>query len=255
MRKLTLSIIAVVALAAPAAAQAQSQHVANHGVSATITYQSGKFNTNPNIQVKITRGGTLVYDAMVTGTCASTCTVPSKALHVVNLQGRPNNVVLELYTGGAHCCTLDEVYSPVSGQSMWGVDEWNFGDPGAALRRLSRRGHTLFLTADDRFAYRFTDFAESGLPIRILSFANHRFTNVTRKHRKLIRRDSKRFWKAYMSDPNPGRKGLIAAWAADQYNLRHKRHANRVLNQQVAKGRIHAGFVAHLKRFLKRHGY
>ena len=71
--------------------------------------------------------------------------------------------------------------------------------PGRADRRSRHNGRFEFLTADDSFAYEFTDFAASGLPIQILTFSDRRFLNVTRQYPKLIAKDAARWMKAFNS--------------------------------------------------------
>jgi len=58
--------------------------------------------------------------------------------------------------------------------------EHNFGDPGIKLLALGKGGSDLFLTADDRFAYAFTDYAASGMPLRLTVFSNGTFQQVTK---------------------------------------------------------------------------
>src|ERR1700735_4360138 len=75
--------------------------------------------------------------------------------------------------------------------------ERDFGDPGDEIVDLDHNGHYEFLTADDWFAYEFTDFAASGLPIEILTFSGGRFHNVTRSYPKLIAKDAASYLKAF----------------------------------------------------------
>jgi hypothetical protein len=52
------------------------------------------------------------------------------------------------------------------GAGYWQV-EHNFADPGVGLTDVDRDGTTEFLASDARFAYRFTSFACSVLPVRV----------------------------------------------------------------------------------------
>ena len=91
-------------------------------------------------------------------------------------------MVLDLYSGGAHCCTVVQIFSFEPGTMTYVQTERVFGDPDARIVDLSHDGRFEFLTADDSFAYRFTDYAASGLPIEILTFAGGHFTDVTRAY-------------------------------------------------------------------------
>jgi hypothetical protein len=186
-------------------------------------------------------------------------------VHVLDLEHNSQpDVVLDLFTGGAHCCSVEQIFSFDPGAMAYQKTERNFGDPGAQIVDLNRDGHLEFLTADDRFAYEFTDFAASGLPIQILTFGNRHFTDVTRSYPKLIAKDAADwlhiFRHAVARDRYSDSVGVVAAWAADQELL--GRLVSRFLAAQARAHRLNAPglpsghrFVANLMRFLRRHGY
>jgi hypothetical protein len=187
-------------------------------------------------------------------------------VQVVDLEatGDPD-VVLDLYSGGAHCCTVLQIFSYDPGTMTYVKTERVFGDPDAKVVDLAHDGRFEFLTADDSFAYRFTDFAASGLPIEIFTFASRRFTDVTRSYPKLIAKDAALWLSAFKAQAKqhyPDSVGVIAAWAADEDLLGHAKRVNRYLHQQAAAGHLNAPFgaggtrfVANLQKFLRRRGY
>jgi hypothetical protein len=133
---------------------------------------------------------------------------------------------------------------------------------------LRHNGRYEFLTADDSFAYEFTDFAASGLPIQILTFSDRHFSNVTRQYPKLVTRDAARWMKAFNSMAKQHYSdsvGVAAAWAADEELLGHVKLVNSFLAKQVKAGHLNsalspqepggAKFVAKLSKFLRAHGY
>jgi hypothetical protein len=175
------------------------------------------------------------------------------------------DVVLDLYSGGAHCCTVLQIFSFDPAANTYVATERNFGDPNVQIVDLHRDGQFEFLTADDSFAYRFTDYAASGLPIQIFTFADGRFIDVTRAYPALIAKDA-RFWtKAFQSMARagyPDSVGVIAAWAADEDLLGHTKLVSTFLHRLAAAGDLHSSFgaggsrfVANLQRFLRRRGY
>jgi hypothetical protein len=103
------------------------------------------------------------------------------------------------------------------------------------------------------------------LPIQILTFANRRFSEVTRSYPGLIAKDASRWLHIFRSlkrDHYSDSVGVAAAWAADQELLRHGRLVNRFLAAQARARHLNAAigqggrrFIAHLDRFLRRHGY
>ena len=274
MRRAFVLVLVVVgaclALAPSALATTQTANAGN--VTATFTFQ-GKVPNFHGLRLTIARGGTVVYDQpVVSKFCAKLCwpgpAVAAKrpAVQVVDLEhtGDPD-VVLNLFSGGAHCCTVIQIFSFNAAASSYVATERVFGDPDARIVDLSHDGRFEFLTADDSFAYRFTDFAASGLPIEILTFAGGHFTDVTRDYPALVAKDAAFWLKAFKAQARvryADSVGVIAAWAADEDLLGHTQQVARYLRAQAAAGHLNAAagvggtrFVANLQKFLRRRGY
>ena len=272
MRRAVIWLVIILAwLTAAPAALATTQTASAGNVTATFTFQ-GKVPRFHGLRLTIARSGSVVYDQpVVTTFCGKLCWPGTAvgehpAVQVVNLEpGGEPDVVLDLFSGGAHCCTVVEVYSFDPSTSTYVQTERAFGDPEARVVDLRHDGSFEFLTADDSFAYAFTDYAASGLPIEILTFANRHFTNVTRSYPRLIAKDAAFWLRAFRGmarDHYSDSVGVIAAWAADQYLLGHVRLANRFLRQQARAGHLNAPsaaggsrFVTRLQKFLRRRGY
>jgi hypothetical protein len=266
----SLCVLLGLLVVAPAAS-ARTQLAHRGGVTATFSF-SGRFPNYHSERLTITRAGMLVYQQPVTSGFCTPC-APGSALtrrssvHVVDLEhtGQPD-VVLDLYTGGAHCCTVEQIFSfdPISANYVK-TTERDFGDPLVRIVDLGHNGHFQLLTADDRFAYAFTDFAASGLPIQIFQFSGGRFIDVTRHYRGQVARDAARWLRAFNSLAHSGYDdsvGVIAAWAADEDLLGHVTRVRRYLARQAAAGHLNAPFdaggdkfVTKLKRFLRALGY
>ena len=272
-RRLTTACVVTTALAFAPAALAASETASSGDVTATFKF-AGHAPHYKNERLTISRAGTVVYDQPVaSGVCLQACAPGSEgsgqtSIHVLGLEpgGQPD-VVLDLFSGGAHCCSIEQIFSFDSGTMTYVKTERNFGDPGVQILDLKHNGRLEFLTADDSFAYEFTDFAASGLPIRILTFSNRHFTNVTRSFPGLIANDAAKWLSAFKSmaaQHYQDSVGVIAAWAADEDLLRHAGRVNRYLAKQVKAGHLHSAlnpgetgkqFVAKLRRFLRSHGY
>jgi hypothetical protein len=215
-----------------------------------------------NEHLRITRAGTLVYDQPVGAKPCSTqfpCTpvdgfvnghVDKKSVQVLPLSGSEPAVVLDLYTGGAHCCSVAKVYAYDAGANTYQVTTHDFFDPGYELRPIGRRGRYQFVSADDRFANAFTSFAASGFPIQIWSFGVNGFIDVTRTHRKLIIKDAAKWLRAFKHHLRDG-EGVLAAWAADEERLGHSGLVNRTLSRQLAAGHLKSNGVANGKAFVR----
>jgi hypothetical protein len=269
----TALVLASSALLAPAAL-ASTQTASAGAVTATFTF-GGKYPNYTGLHLTIAQSGSVLYDQPVSSkTCGKFCApgaTGSKAssVHIIDLDhtGQPN-VVLDLYSGGAHCCSIEQVFTFDPGAMTYTKTERNFGDPGDRIEDLNHDGHFEFVTADDAFAYTFTDFAASGLPLQILSFTGSRFADVTGSYPALIRKDAA-FWlktfKGMARQHYQDSVGVIAAWAADEYRLGKSAAAIRYLSQQAKAGHLKSPlgrsvaqgqrFVVALKKFLRRHGY
>lgn len=268
--RIAVALVAIAALLAlPGAALAVTQTSHLGGVTATFSFQ-GKFPTFKQLHLTISNGGQVLYNAPVTSRlCPNPCTPGDPSAHgqsarVLDIEsnGQPD-VVLGLYTGGAHCCYVDQVYS-LDPQTMTYVSkEHYFGDAGAAIKDLHHDGHLEFVSTNDAFYYEFGSFADSGAPIQIWAFTAGRFVDITRSFPQLIRRDAARWWRLFTHNYSAG-EGLIAPWAADQYLLGHSQQVKRTLARQLKLGHLHsefspqvpsgAKFVAALQRFLHRQG-
>ncbi|HEY1221974.1 MAG TPA: hypothetical protein VGE75_00580 [Acidimicrobiales bacterium] len=243
-------------------------------VTATFTY-SGTFPEGQHLHLIIRRKGVELLNAPVTSAwCGDMCwpnaiAAGDKVLHVVRLgAGATPDVVLDLYSGGAHCCSIEQVFSFGATSKKVRKSEYNFGDPGARLEKIGPRGATYFVSADDAFAYAFTDFAASGLPIKILAFADGSFHDVTRQFPALIARDATqwlRAFKAQASSRYQDSVGVAAAWAADEDMLGHRGAVKSFLAEQLKAGHLNsalspiepsgARFVTALQSFLRKYGY
>lgn len=274
---LACGLTALVA-AAPAAVLAKTKtETASSGiVTASFSFDVSSRHTYPTKTLAISRSGRTVYRQPVSSTycgpvaspnaqkyCAPGYVAPGhSSVHVLALQpGAEPSVVLDLYTGGAHCCSIEQVYSFDPATGTYVLSEHDFGDPGASLVDLGHNGAHEFLTADDTYAYAFTDFAASGLPIKILAFAQGRFTDVTRQYPNLIVKDAATYLKAFKHDIRDG-EGLIAAWAADEDSLGHRDLVAATLAKYLKAGELRGGtyssakkFIRALNRLLKKDGY
>jgi hypothetical protein len=266
--------LALTAALAPAAALATTQTASQGAVTATFRY-AGHYPNYSGLHLTIAQSGSVLYDQPVhSATCGKFCApgatgTKASSVQLIDLDhiGQPN-VILSLYTGGAHCCSVDQIFTFDPGTMTYGETEHDFGDPGARIEDLNHDGRSEFVTADDRFAYAFTDFAASGLPLQILTFTGSRFQDVTDSYPALIRKDAATWLKTFRQ-LNHGQDidsvGVIAAWAADEYRLGKVAAANRFLHQQAKAGHLKSplgasvpqgqAFVTKLMKFLRRHGY
>jgi hypothetical protein len=235
-----LGIVAVAA--APAAATTQS--ASSGSVTATFSF-SGSVAPFSSLRLAISRSGVTVYDQTVSSKACSSLCWPASAtsppsVRVVDLdrEGEPE-VVLDLYTGGAHCCSVTQVFRWNPGRGTYDRSERNWGDPGATLSDLRHDGRVEFKSADDRFAFTFAPFAYSGLPVQIWRYDAGRFIDITRSFPASVAADAKQWLKRY--DRNRKARlglGFLAAWAADEQLLGKRGLVTSTLNHELRRGHL-----------------
>ncbi len=276
IRLLAVAAIAAVVLAGPAGAATPPaawspvvQHASRGGVDATLSFQRRKERYGAyefrDMQLVVKNAGKTIYDHDL---CSlDRCGIASH--HTLSLQNvwgdsTPESVV-DFYTGGAHCC-FESLIVLTDGAHPGRAVFHNWGDPGYEFKHEA--GSTLILSADDRFAYAFTAFAASGLPVQVWTInRNGVLTNVTRTQPDLIKKDAQVWWKAYVSQRGKGVesdvRGVVAAWCADEYLLGQGPACTAELKTAVAKGYVSgsgfwpsgAKFVAALHRSFSKWGY
>ena len=268
-RSIVVALVTLFALAP--AALAKTETATSGVVTATLSYDHvpDAFEYT-NMALTISRAGVQVVAADPTfDDCDSPYCAPAGLGNVSSVSvrdldgdGEPE-VILDLYTGGAHCCYLSRFYR-WDGTTYLPADR-NFGDPGYAIDDLDGDGVQELITSDYRFGYQFTAFAFSVMPIRIYDLRAGKWELVTTRFPDRIRADAKHAWKTFTKiSRSEEPRGAIAAWTADQLMLGHRAYATRTLNRLARQRRLPSDgfapksqreFVRDLMRFLAKRGY
>ncbi len=216
------------------------------------------------IELTVARAGRTVLTERL---CAGGICEPSPtgALSVRNVWGSAQaEALVEIYTGGAHCCFGSEIV--LDGPGGWRAISHNWGDLG--YRGQWRGGAYYFITGDDRFAYAFTDFADSVFPMQVWSIngVGH-LVDVTRTRLDLVRNDAAILWRGYVKDratKDTDVRGVLAAWCADEYALGAKAGCDAEVAKALKRGDLNlpgrfgpmgSAFVKELDRELAAWGY
>jgi hypothetical protein len=272
MRVLLSSLLLAAVIAGAASAARVGHRVATAGAwRAELTWveHPGTYPPYTRLHLAVRDAGRLVLDRPVRiGRGVNAPGLQPGGLGFRDLDGDGRDELLvDLFTGGAHCCSITQVFAFDPGTMTYRMVEQDWGDPGYRLVDLRHDGRTEFETADDRFAYEFAPYAFSGLPVQVWTFSNFAFHDVTRSFPGLIAADAR----IYLHDWPPARaqnlgNGVLAAWAADEYLLGHKALVARKLaralrHHQLGRGPSVVGaptgkhFIKLLKRFLLKNGY
>jgi hypothetical protein len=248
------ALLALTATAVPAAAASM------HSVGATLGTTGSR--THRAYHLKITLDGSTALNEVVTSrACPVECTTialspgrtPIKAL-ALRAYATPD-VILGLYSGGAHCCFVDQVYRLNEQTGKFVKIEHDFLDAGAAIKDLDGDRNYEFVSGDARL---------SPAPLQIWTVAHNRFTDVTRRYPNRIAADAARWLNAFRSHTRNGR-GLIAAWAADEYLLGHGALVRSQLASALKAGHLGvpaffggpkpAKYIGELQTLLRKLGY
>jgi hypothetical protein len=282
--------LAIVSLAAAASGPRREQ-AASGNVSATFSYivtSDGDYmDTFGDLWLEISRAGKPLLDEPVPNDSksgGSASMQPAyfyyqshrKSVIVRDVDGDSEpEVVIDLYSGGAHCCTLSRVYRYDAASDAYRSTAHMWGDFPYTFKRLNGDRKLEWVSYDDRFAYQFGSYADSGAPVQIFNDVGGRFQDVTRSFPAAIRVDAARWWKSYLgsrgkTNANTGPvsvRGVLAAWAADEYLLGHGRVVLPTLRSAATQGHLTVApleqkvegtpnqYIARLLAFLHKTGY
>ena len=268
-----LAVTAAVALFPAIATGGATQTLsASHGnVRASVTYV-GDFLLARNVRVTVVRAGTTILDRakVLEARSAEPTTSAPTLISAADLNGDGEpEVLLDLYSGGAHCCSFTRIYQfdPAFGDYTWTEHGW--GNYPYDLADLDGDGVPEFSSADDRFAYAFAAYAYSIPPIQIWQYRAGAMNDVTRTYRKSIRRDANTWWKLYKKERRKSLarridlRGILAGWAADKYQLGHRATVLKTLRAARKRGELRGPspwpkgrkFIRELRVFLNSTGY
>lgn len=165
-------------------------------------------------------------------------------------------VIVDLFTGGAHCCTYSLIYRYEPTQGRYTHIEHFWAHTGYKLRDLNQDGNLEFASADNSFAYKFASFAASGFPLQIWQYRQGEMLNVTRRYPKQVYGDAYQQWQWYMEARNKGYevKGLLAAYLADKSLLNQEQDGWQRL-RQTYRNSDRQEYFTELQNFLQENGY
>jgi hypothetical protein len=271
MRKLVAvsSLAAALALAAAVPALAETERLTAEAgdVSAEVTWGAQDFVAN-DVRLRIVRAGVTLLDEQLLDEGGEPLIDRPVSLRARDLDasGEPE-ILLDLYTGGAHCCLYTRLYrhDPAAAPPYGFALHW-WGNPGYAFRDFDRDGRPELRSSDDRFAYEFTSFAGSLLPVQIWRFDGADLVDVTREFPAVIRKDLASLWRLHVRERgkrDADVRGVIAAWVAEKYLVGERAAGLRRLERERKAGYLDGptpwqsgrAFVRQLKRFLSVNGY
>jgi hypothetical protein len=278
--RLLLALAAVVAGVFPATAGARdvTQTAQAGDVRATLTYRVAK-DVYSQVRLRIVRAGHgLVDDRLREVTCGKGCATWAPGygahagpvrVHDLDADGEPE-VLLDLYSGGAHCCVLTAFYRYDAKSAIYRRSVWNFHDAGYKVIDLDANGRPELSSSDDRIDYVFAPYAFSVAPRQIWEWQAGDLLDVTRDYPDAVQADAREALALY----NRARKkrdrvairGALAGWTADQCLLGRAAQAWSRLEKAYKAGELGKGprnmgypagrqYIDSLRAFLRKTGY
>ena len=262
----------VFATSADAAPPGKSETAASGDVRATIVYPVTSGKTVFTVRLSISRAGRVVVEERVPpyfrrspGMWPAGAISERKSIAVKDLDGDGEpEVLLDFHWGGAHCCWWSRIYRWRASARRYAAIAHFWGDVAYRLTDLERDRRPEFVTADTRFAYAFSSFAESSFPLQVWTYSSGPFIDTTRDYPGLVREDAakKWRWRVVAHRKHWNELGVLAAWTADRCLLGHGDEAFARLRRLIAAGALGddgwgslAGYVPKLRTFLQRNGY
>jgi hypothetical protein len=278
IRTLTLAATTLALGAGATAASAATRHQENDSsgaVQATLSFDKRNDFTYRNVRLRIVRDGTTAFDGPITEPCRDCGVSPAgrgedDSMRVLDLNGDGEpEVLIDLYTGGAHCCTIALVYgfAPASGTYERAVN--NFLDAGYVLEDLNGDGIPEFNSYDARFAYLFAPYAFSVFPLQIFNYGAGGIVDTTRSFRPQIKTHARSLRRRYdrMRRRRDGDvRAVLAAYVAEKYLLGEGAAGYALAVRAYRRGELrgfgradswpkNAKYLRVLRRYLSRYGY
>jgi len=189
---------------------------------------------------------------------------------------RHPGVMIEGFSGGAHCCEAPVVYlfhhnhyvkavdmSPNNYKDHLAFDHNQGFTPMVVGKRV------LLRTGDDQFSYAFACYACSAGPIVLDAVGPNGLVDVTLQHPSLVAADARSLWKSAHKAAGlngAGSFGILPAWVADECALGRGATAWSTIEHLSNTGVLsdglyhqetfnHGSYLPSLKAFLLRHDY
>jgi subtilisin-like proprotein convertase family protein len=240
------------------------------GVTATVTYTERNFSYD-KLRLKITRSARTVMDLPLQRAGCRDCNdFRPSAVTVRDLDGGEPEVLVDLYTLGAHCCSITLILRWDAAAHRYRSRLVDWGNYGMKLADLDHDGLPELSAFDERFIYAYTAYVFSAAPPQIFEYRQGKLVDATRRFPSEIRKNAtyarRQFVHLKKAPTGFDPRTFVAVYVADQYLLGRPDLAKKALDDALAKGILYRGkaylgtpagaaFVAQLNRDLRTWGY
>ncbi|MFE4105657.1 hypothetical protein [Almyronema epifaneia] len=257
---------------AQAQIEAESLTTTSGNVSAEFVAEASDFCVE-NPQLTITRAGKTYSDGFFPPQLLEDgwfCRAFELAASDLDGDAEPE-VRLEIYSGGAHCCSSTLIYDYEATSDRYRLVEHFWGNGGYQLQDLDGDGIPEFLSHDDSFAYAFASYAASRYPVQFWRYRAGVMEEVTRDFPDRVYNDAYAHWQElqrlrqgeifeqpYSNEDDyiyaEYEKAILAAYLADKYLLDQAEDGWQRVRQAYQRS-DRDEFFSDLRDFLRRTGY
>ena len=269
----------LVASASSAAAKVKTETATSGPLTAEMSYNQQGFSGFNNLRIKIVRNGSTLLDEKApppggqTGPPCNSCSAfpagggETTSVHALRLDADAEpEAIFDLYTGGAHCCFYSLIYRYDAASNSYLPLEHDWFDAFYRLIDPDGDGIPVFLSRDDRFAFKYSAYAFSRYPPQVWRYDAGQMLDVTSQYPTIVRRNAKSQLQSY----NRGKghrdvRAALAAFVADKCLLgscgdgfdlvRAAKQKGFLADRFTEFGPSNGRFVKNLRRFLGRLGY
>jgi len=190
--------VGVVAIAPQALAQTRIEVGGEDPVQETL--QSGNVRVDVNYQPgEDAWDGDLDYEIFYNDNSWVDTTSEFSVFGAIALQDLDSDgnaeVIVETFSGGAHCCTTHQIYSWAGDGFSVATSEMRDGG-GGVFEDLNGDGKSEFVAFDNNFLYAFSSYAGSYPPSQIFTFENGSLVETTRQFSDHLRSQA---WEMYQA--------------------------------------------------------
>lgn len=197
----------------------QDRAIAAGPIQVTARYEpfdlQSDFTTGqPNLHYQVLYNGALQLEAT-----AELFMFGNIDLQDLDSDGTPE-VIVETYSGGAHCCTNFTIHSWQDNQFET-VETGLLDGGGGSFKDLNNDGLTEFVSSDNAFFYAFGSYAGSFPPSQIWTFQDGKLVNTTRQFPQELRSTAWNMYQAIleMEKDDYSSNGILASYVAQKILL------------------------------------
>jgi hypothetical protein len=249
--------LAVLSVGLPSKLMDEVIMIQNGNIKAELFYQKEDFKLK-NLRLKIVRSGKTLLDQVVPRK-SEFDKLGERSFSVIDLDGdQEPEVIVNLFTGGAHCCFYSLIYRYQASQPKYTNNEFFWGDGAAIPQIIDLDGDEVpeFKSRDARFAYAFTSYSNSVFPLQVWQYRQGKMNDVTRSYPRYIKAniDANLQWLQKLRSEKREEKGAFAAYLADKYLLGEAKDGWQYLQKEY-QGKDSKQYFTDLRNFLQKTNY